>query len=397
MGCKICGNKIYAKNMCRKHYNQKRKVPCINCTKLITGHSGYCHQCAMKKPEVRQKISNKLLNRQYSEEQKKNIKEKKQKAINKHYASTRDKRIDKYRKQFNALNNKDISVDWNTFDKYNTKIRTIDKDYGEWWTTVSSLLHGVTHPSRSINKTKETCIDKYGTESFTQTKECQEKIKTTTLEKYGVKHFTQSAEYKEKYTQTCINKYGVKYYFASQEAKEKIKSSIMNLYGVKYITQSDYFKEQVRNTCIEKYGVEWTGAIPNAIDKRKATMLDRYGVENASQNKEIALRIAKSLNYSTLRKHWQTNEELICQGSYESRVVDYLNANQIEYLWQPYSFIMPNGKTYRPDAYLIKEDKWIEIKGYFRDDAKVKWNWFILEYPNSELWDSKVLSSKGII
>jgi hypothetical protein len=58
---------------------------------------------------------------------------------------------------------------------------------------------------------------------------------------------------------------------------------------------------------------------------------------------------------------------------------------------------MPDGRTYRPDLYLTKERKWIEIKGYFYDDAEEKWNWFHETYPNSELWNEKKLKEMRIL
>lgn len=138
-------------------------------------------------------------------------------------------------------------------------------------------------------------------------------------------------------------------------------------------------------------------------DKMRKTSLERFGVESISQNKEIALKIAKSQAHSTTKVHWKTGEELVCQASWEPKVVDYLNTNKIEYLWQPKVFVTPvltqggRNSTYRPDLFLINENKWIEIKGWFRDDAKLKWDWFQSEYPNSELWDKKKLKEMGIL
>jgi hypothetical protein len=58
---------------------------------------------------------------------------------------------------------------------------------------------------------------------------------------------------------------------------------------------------------------------------------------------------------------------------------------------------MPNGKTYRPDLYLIDQGVWIEIKGYFRKDAQEKWDWFKSQFPNAELWDKKKLKEMRIL
>ena len=85
------------------------------------------------------------------------------------------------------------------------------------------------------------------------------------------------------------------------------------------------------------------------------------------------------------------NKDLVCQGSWEKAVVEYFNKNKINFRWQPRSFLMPNGRKYYPDCYLFSTKKWIEIKGYFRKDAREKWEWFHKEKPNSELWNFKKL------
>ena len=95
--------------------------------------------------------------------------------------------------------------------------------------------------------------------------------------------------------------------------------------------------------------------------------------------------------------HWKNQEIVSCLGSYEVKVVKFFNKYKIDYLWQPRTFTMPNGKTYRPDLYLPVENKWIEIKGYFYDDAFDKWTWFHKEYPNSELWNTQKLKEMKIL
>ena len=110
------------------------------------------------------------------------------------------------------------------------------------------------------------------------------------------------------------------------------------------------------------------------------------------------LEAAKKLNNSYILYHWKTGRELVCVASYEKAVVEYFNANKINFRWQSKTFILPDGKhTFRPDLYLFSTKKWIEIKGFFRDDAEEKWNWFHKEHPNSELWDKTKLKSLGIL
>lgn len=109
------------------------------------------------------------------------------------------------------------------------------------------------------------------------------------------------------------------------------------------------------------------------------------------------LKAAKKANNSYMVVHWKTGQELICQGSWEKRTVEYLNKNKINFRWQPRSFKMPDGRKYFPDCYLYSTKKWIEIKGYFWDDAQEKWEWFQTIKSNSELWNKAKLKQMGIL
>ena len=180
-------------------------------------------------------------------------------------------------------------------------------------------------------------------------------------------------------------------------ACELSKNTSVKNWGKENPTQADKIKEKIRNSNIAKYGVPCTLQVLEINKKAKETIMARYGVEHVMQNPDIALKAAKSSNNSYILKHWLSNENIVCVASYEKMVISYLNKNYIDYNWQPQVFTMLDGRTYRPDLYLPDEDKWIEIKGYFRDDAEEKWEWFHKEYPNSELWDKKKLKEAGIL
>ena len=117
----------------------------------------------------------------------------------------------------------------------------------------------------------------------------------------------------------------------------------------------------------------------------------------------IAVRQAKSQNHSCVLRHWKTGEEIVCVASYEKKVVNYLNANNIDYKWQYRTFDMTlkEGRktTYRPDLYIIgKRKPWVEIKGFFRRDAREKWDIFHNKIKsNSELWNKEKLENMGIL
>lgn len=132
-------------------------------------------------------------------------------------------------------------------------------------------------------------------------------------------------------------------------------------------------------------------------EKSEKTCLERYGVKNASQDPIKSLMAARKTNERYLRFHWKTGEELICQASWEPKVVDYLNANKIDFLWQPTVFALPNGATYRPDLFLVNENKWVEIKGRMYPKSQIKWDWFKTQFPTAELWNKAVLKKMEIL
>lgn len=133
-----------------------------------------------------------------------------------------------------------------------------------------------------------------------------------------------------------------------------------------------------------------------AKEKRKNTVLKKYGVENVSQNKEIHKKQCVSMNDSFRLKHWKTGKDVVCRGSFEKLVVEYLNKNKIDFKWQ-IIFPMPDNRKYIIDLFLKDENKYVEIKGHFWGDSKQKWNWFHEEYPNSELWNMKKLQKMNIL
>jgi hypothetical protein len=132
-------------------------------------------------------------------------------------------------------------------------------------------------------------------------------------------------------------------------------------------------------------------------EKKKKTMLERYGVEHGAQNREISLRMAKNANYSCTLTHWKTGEEIVCRGSYEKKVVEGLNRDQVDFTWQ-IPFALSDGKTYICDLYIPIADTYVEIKGWWRDDARRKYLRWCQEYPQlrRKVWDKPLLKAMGV-
>ena len=351
--------------------------------------------------------------------------------------------IEEVKERIKKVHGDTVIVDESTYVNATTECRFIHKIYKDWRAKPFKVLGGQSHPDGSLEKRKKTSLNKYGTENPMQNKEVQEKAKKTNFEKYGEECSLKNKEVQEKVKKTNIERYGVDNPFKNKEVREKIKTDNVDRYGTEYPVQNKEFQEKIKNgfiekfggrspfsspevqekarnsiinkygvdnplknkevqekvkkTNIERYGVDNPFKNKEVREKAKKTNFERYGVEHPVQNKEISLKSAKNSNNSSIKFHWKTNEELVCQASYEAKTVDYLNTNKIDFQWQPKTFQMPDGKTYRPDLYLVSQDIWVEIKGWMRKDAQEKWDWFKSENPTAELWDKKKLKDMRIL
>ncbi len=304
-----------------------------------------------------------------------------------------------------------ISIIENTYVQTSKKCTLIHKTYGPWEAFLSNVLRGSSHPKAFAEDLKIPLC------------EIKDRIRnihgdTVVLVESSYNGLRKPATFVHKtygpWTAEAITviNYGATHRkeanFKLRSKQFEVEEQIKRIHGnsTKIIWNS-YSGQKADATFVHcKYGefiakpadvLSGCGPKIGRTDKRIATNFKKYGVDHVSQNTEIGLKIAKRTNTSKLIMHWKTGEELVCVGSYEAKTVNYLNLNKINYLWQPTTFKMPIGKTYRPDLYLEDQDKWVEIKGYFRKDALEKWNWFQSEYPNSELWDQKKLKELGIL
>ena len=89
-------------------------------------------------------------------------------------------------------------------------------------------------------KTKQTCLDKYGGVAPACSEEIRSKYKKTCLEKYGVKNVMQNKNIANKSHKTNIERYG-ECGNASPELKKKQKETLNRLFGSNNYMQSEYF------------------------------------------------------------------------------------------------------------------------------------------------------------
>ena len=241
-------------------------------------------------------------------------------------------------------------------------------------------------------KMKHTCLERYGVEFASQSKEIKDKMRNTCLERYGVESYTKTDEYKEKTKQTCLERYGVESYTKTDEYKEKTKQTCLERYGVEHQSQSDVSKENYRKTCLERYGVnnfskthEYKEKTINTClirygkshynnrektintclerynkktylgsedckEKTKQTCLERYGVEFMAQ-----LECVKQKIYETKKNNNSFNK-----SSIEEQFASWLDENNILYIRQYKSEQYP----FCCDFYFPEKDLYFEINGH---------------------------------
>lgn len=80
------------------------------------------------------------------------------------------------------------------------------------------------------------------------------------------------------------------------------------------------------------------------------------------------------------------------RSGYEIKYAQYLDQNNWKWLYESKTFDLGNA-TYTPDFYLVDDDVYVEIKGYWRDDALLKYRLFRKIYPKIRI---RVLTKKSL-
>lgn len=268
---------------------------------------------------------------------------------------------------------------------------------------------------------KQKSLVKYGVDNISKASSIKNLKKESYLKKYGVENVSQSEEIKQQKIQTLQKNYGVDNPLKSEKVKLKQKRTIKELYGVsnsfqtplsrlkakitnlkKFGVENPFYSKEFQQVLkkqfnIKKYGIEHPQKLEKIKQKQKQTMLERYGVENGAHHPDIIKKMMQNNKKAFIIRHWKTNEEIICIGSYEAKTVEYFNKNKINFEWQSKTFTLEALKTtYRPDCYLPNINRWIEIKGYHYPISMEKYYEFAKFYP-AELWDKDKLKELGIL
>ena len=115
-----------------------------------------------------------------------------------------------------------ISTD---YKNVNTKLKVICSCKNEYLVSFKAFQLNVRCSNCTIDKTKNTNLEKFGVEYGFQSEIVREKANKTIQEKYGVDNYAKTDECKEKVKNACIEKFGTEYYFQSDDKKDKSEYS----------------------------------------------------------------------------------------------------------------------------------------------------------------------------
>ena len=136
-------------------------------------------------------------------------------------------------------------------------------------------------------KAKETCVEKYGTETHMLVPEIQEKFKAVVRLKYGVDNVSQDGVVKEKKINTCLKNLGVTNPMFSDVIKKKAEETNINKYGCKNPNQNKEIRQKTELTNIKRYGFKNPNQNPTIKAKAMQTLCNNSAIPTSSQQIQL--------------------------------------------------------------------------------------------------------------
>lgn len=220
-------------------------------------------------------------------------------------------------------------------------------------------------------KIESTCLERYGTKSYSQTEECKTKVSSTIKEKYGKNNIfevikrnpkemwsTKHDSILEKRKQTNVEKYGMEYPFTSKECQEKKQENISNFCNENNCS--------LRNHLIKKYGQGWlTLGLPTFKHNGNTYIKNEY--------------LNEIINYAP---KW----EISSSSEMESDIANFIKDELGIEIKRNVRDIIPPLEV---DIFIPEKSIAIEFNGNF-------WHSAYYKSPDYHLNKTKLLESKGI-
>jgi hypothetical protein len=268
----------------------------------------------------------------------------------------------------------DIEVDVSNYKNCQTKLRFKHKLYGEYYSTYNrAMRQGGFHPKvvfQIRKKTKLYDFDKaqelLSTLGLSIKKETYVSFgrKCTLIDKeYGEWEAVPSSVFKRKgkHPKRASSLLGQSKKLTEQEINEVLKDRNISIIFKTYLNASK------KATFVDPEYGEWSASFLNVVYNKSSHPARGQVNRSLSTNRRVVM------------KHWRTDQNLVCVGSYECFFVEWLNKNKIDFKWQV-CFNLSNGKRYFIDCYLPEFDIYLELKGREMPDWKEKWQVFTTDY-----------------
>lgn len=156
-------------------------------------------------------------------------------------------------------------------------------------------------------KSKDTCLNKYGVDSYAKTEEFKQKSKESIIKKYGVDSYAKTEEFKQNMLEHNKQKYGVDFYFQTNDFKDKVREYSITNFGLPHYNISEDVVSKKRKTCLEKYGNEQPLKTTEVRNKIIQTNLNRYNnTSHMTTKKEQGLLTDFYANI--IKKHYSKYE-----------------------------------------------------------------------------------------
>lgn len=94
--------------------------------------------------------------------------------------------------------------------------------------------------------------------------------------------------------------------------------------------------------------------------------------------------------YAHTKTGYRSDLDLVVRSGWEANILRVLKSYEVDFEYEPKTFEYPvkrGNKIYTPDA-RINDEEWLEVKGYFDDNSRIKLNRFRIHYPDDfeNLW-----------
>jgi hypothetical protein len=138
------------------------------------------------------------------------------------------------------------------------------------------------------------------------------------------------------------------------------------------------------------------------INKRKIKKLNIFRNYNKNKHCNCGRRIRNTSKHcvvcslSKRRIKIELYKNIKMKSGWEVAYAKYLDKNRVKWLYEPKTFEFKNYR-YTPDFYLPESDTYVEIKGWWRGNSKIKYYLFRKKFGNITLLKEQRLKKLGVL